>query len=112
MARYILLSLLNETPASVSDLPQWRERLRGYLPILIELRRYIAREAEGKCKGLLAYLDYLGHEQGFALNATHLDALLCSEPALVIFDGLDEIFDPKIRERIEPVAELRRRGQA
>jgi NACHT N-terminal Helical domain 2 len=100
LARYVLLSLLNETPASVAELPPWRERLRGYLPILVELRRYIAREAEGKCKGFLAYLDYLGHEQGFALNATDLHALLSGEPTLVIFDGLDEVFDPKVRERI------------
>jgi predicted NACHT family NTPase len=99
LARYLLLSLLDDRAAAAA--PAWREKLKGRLPLLIELRRYIAREAEGKCEdGFLDYLDYLGREQGFGLTGLQVQDLLRNEPALVIFDGLDEVFDPEVRERI------------
>ena len=80
--------------------PAWRERLGGRLPFLIELREYIAREDEEKCDGFLYYLHYLGAHQGFGLNVTELHQSLRDEPSLVMFDGLDEVFDPKVRDRI------------
>lgn len=97
ITRYLLLSLLDE---SAPEPPAWRARLGNRLPFLIELREFIAREAEGRCNGFLEYLHYLGARRGFGLNVTELQQILCDQPSLVMFDGLDEIFDPQQRERI------------
>jgi hypothetical protein len=97
ITRYLLLSLLDE---SSPEPPPWREKLSGLLPFLIELREFIAREDEGKCSGFLEYLHYLGAHQGFGLNVTELQQILRDRLSLVMFDGLDEIFDPTLRERI------------
>lgn len=97
LARWLLLQLLDPPDESA---PRWRAALGSRLPILIELRELVAREAEGRCKTFLELLDYLDREQGMGLPRAALEAALEREPTLVIFDGLDEIFDPKVRSRI------------
>jgi hypothetical protein len=99
ITRYLLLSLLDEDLPAPADRAAWRERLGGRLPFLIELREFIAREDEEKCDGFLGYLHYLGVHQGFGLNVTELHQSLHDKPSLVMFDGLDEIFDPQLHER-------------
>jgi len=96
LARYILLSLID---------PTGDEKLRrvfvGYLPLLIELRSYVGLYTDNKCDTFLEFLEFLGKTEGWCLTQTALnDHLKNDGRAVVIFDGLDEIFDPEERERI------------
>ncbi|MCX7098093.1 MAG: hypothetical protein NTV43_09365 [Methylococcales bacterium] len=99
LARFLLLSCLSpkiETGAT----PAWLEPLKGHLPLLIELRSYIAAVSQHHCDNFLDYLHYLGKSEGYGLNHLDLKTQLKNSPALVLFDGLDEIFDPAQREKI------------
>jgi GTPase SAR1 family protein len=96
LARYVMLSLIE---------PTGDEKLRcafdGYLPLLIELRTYIAMCAEGNCNNFLEFLEYLGETEGFSLTKSALHNHLKNDGlAVMIFDGLDEIFEPDKREQI------------
>ena len=69
------------------------------IPILIELRNYV-RQVEAKyCK---EFLEYLHHAPGTIchLNQIKLHEQLQQGNALVMFDGLDEVFNPAQREDI------------
>lgn len=71
------------------------------MPLLIELRSYAGLCADGKCDTFLEYLEYLGETEGWHLTKNALHQHLKNDGrAVVIFDGLDEIFDPEGRERI------------
>ena len=69
------------------------------IPILIELRTYFRQFDEDKCKN---FLDFLHQGSGTIchLNQLKLDEQLKVGNALVMFDGLDEIFDRAKREDI------------
>ncbi|MEO1377199.1 MAG: HEAT repeat domain-containing protein, partial [Cyanobacteria bacterium J06635_10] len=69
------------------------------IPILIELRIYVRQFEKDKCKN---FLDYLHQAPGAIchLNQLKLDEQLKAGNALVMFDGLDEIFDKAKREDI------------
>jgi hypothetical protein len=99
LPRDLLLRLLDDETEE-NDKPDWQKTLGDRLPLLIELRDYIARIDEGVCSNFLSYLGYLGKEQSFGFEQTDLKKYLDKHPSLVIFDGLDEIFDPKMRRRI------------
>lgn len=96
LARYVLLSLID----TAGD-EKLRKAFEGHLPLLIELRVYAGLCADKKCKTFLEFLEYLGETEGWHLtkNALH-QHLKNAGRAVVIFDGLDEIFDPEERERI------------
>jgi len=90
LARYILLSILN-----IHQDAKLNKRFNGYLPLLIELREFIMLRSENKCKTFLDNYHYLGETQGYHLTREGIHAYLKeNENALVIFDGLDEVFDP------------------
>lgn len=89
----MLLQLLAETPSAGSPLAA----LHGHLPLLIELRDFVLREAEHRCSDLLSYLGFLGESLGFGFSAEAVAQHLACAPALLIIDGLDEIFDPHRR---------------
>ncbi|MET0425721.1 MAG: HEAT repeat domain-containing protein [Actinoplanes sp.] len=95
VARYVALQLAEER----SD-PRLAA-LRECLPIVIEVRMYAALRAEGKCSTFLGYLGYR-HETGvFDLSPQALrNHLLSGAPTVVIFDGLDEIFDGRRRQEV------------
>ena len=71
--------------------------LHGHLPLLIELRDFVLREAEGRCIDLLSYLGFTGESLGFGFSADAIKQRLANNPALLIIDGLDEIFDSRRR---------------
>ncbi|WP_051469960.1 tetratricopeptide repeat protein [Fischerella sp. PCC 9605] len=75
----------------------WAENPTPKLPLLIELRDY-ARD-ENTPKDFLGFF-HQGKRKICELNELALDQQLRSGNALVMFDGLDEIFDPEIRNRI------------
>jgi energy-coupling factor transporter ATP-binding protein EcfA2 len=97
LARYVLLSVIN---------PSGDERIgrafAGFLPLLIELRAYAARREEyPEYKTFLDFLQHLGETEGFYPDKQMLHDFLTGDgSAVVIFDGLDEIFDVEAREHI------------
>ena len=96
-ARYIALTLAN-TGAAVDDR---LATLDGHLPLFIELRSYVALFAEGRCSNFVEYLDHRAGIDGLGLEkAALLRYLSGAGPAVVIFDGLDEIFDKRRREAV------------
>ena len=82
----------------------WSERAapdlaREPLPLLIELREYARLRLEGKADGFLGDL-HAGAGVRWHLHQAQLDAWLRAQASLVLFDGLDEVFDPTLRREI------------
>ncbi|WP_433222528.1 caspase, EACC1-associated type [Dactylosporangium sp. CS-047395] len=73
--------------------------LRDHLPVLIELRSFLAHLGDGRCEG---FLDYLGHRADtdrLGLPREGLTRYLRGGgKALFLFDGLDEILNPHRRD--------------
>jgi HEAT repeat protein len=104
LARYVMLSLIDPSPAlrtgSTGD-EKLRRVFDGCLPLLVELRSYAGLCADDKCKSFLEFLEYLGQTEGWALTQAALHNHLKNDGrAVVLFDGLDEIFDPGQREQV------------
>ncbi len=69
------------------------------IPLLIELRTYIRRRENQECQSFLNFF----HKASGAiahLNQQQLHAQLKAGNALVMFDGLDEVFDSGLREDV------------
>ena len=69
------------------------------IPLLIELRTYVRNYDANKCND---FLDFLAKGRGVVcrLPKPELDAKLQNGDAIVMFDGLDEVFDPAKREEV------------
>ncbi|NEQ40977.1 MAG: DUF1822 family protein [Okeania sp. SIO3I5] len=69
------------------------------IPLLIELRTYVRNHDANKCQD---FLDFLEKGSGITcqLPQQELHAKLQNGDAIVMFDGLDEVFDPAKREEI------------
>nr|WSW65231.1 HEAT repeat domain-containing protein [Streptomyces sp. NBC_00995] len=93
LARYLALTL-----AGGARLPAGLAPLAGVTPIVIELRVYIS-DAWGS-GDFLDLLDFQYSQEGFGLPRKAAQSLLTSGPSLIVFDGLDEVFDPAEREGI------------
>ena len=101
LTRYLLLSILEPPRDPTTGQPlSWAAPFAGHLPLLIELRELMAERSGGRCETFLEFLDHLGKTQSYHLDEVWLDARLRDEPCLVLFDGLDEIFDPAERARV------------
>lgn len=89
LLRALALSWADKPLAALRDEP---------IPILIELRLYAQDKEKGICNSFLEYL----HRGNTAcrLNQLELDALLKGGKAVALFDGVDEVFDPKLREAV------------
>ena len=81
------------------------EELVGWLPLLVELRTYADpgwRAARSAGSG--TFLDLIGHlhtTEDLGLPTVLLEDFLRTDGrAVVVFDGLDEVFDPKVRTEI------------
>ncbi|MCA2796290.1 MAG: DUF1257 domain-containing protein [Microcystis sp. M100S2] len=68
------------------------------LPLLIELRIYARDKNEKKCQNILEFF----HQGNLIchLNQLALDDKLKKGQVVVLFDGLDEVFNPQLREEI------------
>lgn len=96
LSRYLILSLITKEDNKL------QKAFDGYLPLLIELRDYAAECTKNKCDTFIEYLNFLGKTKGLGLTKKALENYLKNEgKAIVIFDGLDEIFDPDQRENIK-----------
>ncbi|MBD2163909.1 HEAT repeat domain-containing protein [Calothrix membranacea FACHB-236] len=69
------------------------------IPLLIELRNYVRDRDAGTCHNFLEYY-HKGPNCFFHLNQHKLHEQLKAGNALVMFDGLDEIFEPTKREEV------------
>ncbi|MFF5219103.1 HEAT repeat domain-containing protein [Micromonospora sp. NPDC000442] len=95
VARYLALSLTEPRPE-----PRLAP-LRGHIPLLVQLRSYLAPAGDGRREGILDHLDHLHRAEGLGLPRSVLRALLdAGRPMIFIFDGLDELFDPRQREAV------------
>ena len=96
LARYVLLSLINPTEEGNLQIA-----FDNHLPLLVELREYVGYKAENKCKTFLELFEYLGETQGWSLTKTGLEQYLTQGgQAVIIFDGLDEIFNSRDRQEV------------
>ena len=96
LSRYVVLSLID--PAGDRKL---RSNLEGFLPLVIELRSYSALCREKKCQSFGEFLEYLGKTEGLHLNHAALQSHFQNDGrAVIVFDGLDEIFDPAERQQV------------
>jgi predicted NACHT family NTPase/HEAT repeat protein len=66
------------------------------LPLLLELRTYARDKKEGRCKDIVSFI----HEGNITcrLNQQELHAKLKKGDVVALFDGIDEVFDPELRE--------------
>jgi len=100
--------ILGDPGAGKSSLLQyialiWAERpLRDLslyaLPLLLELRIYARDKQAGKCQDILSFIH--GGNITCRLNQQELHEKLRSGQVVALFDGIDEIFDPVLREEV------------
>ncbi len=94
LSRYVLLSLLG-----VESDEKLRRAFEGHLPLLIELRSYAGLCARGQDCSFLDFVGRMSEDEGWGLDREALEHYLKEDGrAVVVFDGLDEIFDPEDRE--------------
>lgn len=89
LLQYIALNWARTPLNNVIELP---------IPLLIELRSYKRDRISGQCNNFLEFFhkgNVICH-----LNQHQLDEKLKSDKVLVMFDGLDEVFDPAQREEV------------
>ncbi|MER5637848.1 HEAT repeat domain-containing protein [Kitasatospora sp. NPDC002227] len=91
LARYLCLALA----AGVSP---GLEALAEHLPLIVELRGYA--EASWRERTFEDYLAHLYSTEGLGLPPALLKRQLGEERTLVVFDGLDELFDPGLRDKV------------
>ena len=100
LSRYVLLSLIGPPHVIEAD-EKLRSAFPDHLPLMIELRSFAGLRADNKCDTFLEFLEYLGKTEGWGLNKDALQEHLKNDGrAVVIFDGLDEIFNPEDRETV------------
>ncbi|MFC8824864.1 HEAT repeat domain-containing protein [Streptomyces sp. NPDC057137] len=89
LARYLALALTGPEPEGPLA------ALKGWLPQVIELRLYA--EERWRERTFEDFLKHLHVTEGMSVPAPVLQDRLRSGKALVVFDGLDELFDPRVR---------------
>jgi predicted NACHT family NTPase len=89
LLQYLALNWARTPLNNVIELP---------IPLLIELRTYIRDRNSGQCKDFLEFF----HKGSVIcrLNQHELHERLKASKVLVMFDGLDEVFDPAQREEV------------
>ncbi|MFJ6824856.1 NACHT domain-containing protein, partial [Streptomyces niveus] len=89
LARYLALALTGPEPSGPLA------ALKGWLPQVIELRLYA--EERWRERTFEDFLEHLHATEGMSVPAGVLQERLRDGKALVVFDGLDELFDPRVR---------------
>ncbi|MEA5479967.1 HEAT repeat domain-containing protein [Pseudanabaena galeata UHCC 0370] len=77
---------------SVRDLPLYP------LPLLLELRTYARDKQAGKCKDIVSFIH--GGNITCRLNQQDLHEKLKNGDVIALFDGIDEVFDPALRDEV------------
>ena len=68
------------------------------MPLLVELRTYSRDRQAGKCQDILTFLH--GGNITCRLDQQQLHDKLKAGHAIALFDGIDEVFDPALREEV------------
>jgi predicted NACHT family NTPase len=96
LLRYLTLSLIEG-----SENPKLQPALRGRFPFLVDLKSYTALRAQKRCETFFDYFDVLSREEWCPVNGRSLKEYLdSSQPAVILFDGVDEIFNPAEQETV------------
>lgn len=77
----------------VRDLPLYHP-----LPLLLELRTYARDKQAGKCKDIVSFIH--GGNITCRLNQQDLHEKLKNGDVIALFDGIDEVFDPALRDEV------------
>ncbi|BBC24371.1 NACHT domain-containing protein [Pseudanabaena sp. ABRG5-3] len=77
---------------SVRDLPLYP------LPLLLELRTYARDKQARKCKDIVSFIH--GGNITCRLNQQELHEKLKNGDVIALFDGIDEVFDPALRDEV------------
>jgi energy-coupling factor transporter ATP-binding protein EcfA2 len=101
LMRYLLTGIIEPPidPKTGQPLP-WTESFKDAFSLLIELRDFYFLRQRGECDTFLEYVAYMGKTDQWFLDDHAVHDYLESGPSLVMFDGLDEIFDASDRERV------------
>ncbi|MFF0408935.1 HEAT repeat domain-containing protein [Kitasatospora sp. NPDC004745] len=89
VARYLALALTRGDDSGPLA------RLAGRLPLVVELRQYA--EEQWRERTFEDFLDHRHRTTGMSVPGPELRRLLTEGRAVVVFDGLDELFDPGTR---------------
>lgn len=94
LGKYVMCSILNQDN---SEIP---ESLLDYIPFRIELRKYLPYKRKYS-KNFIDYILHVLHKEYYfsAIEVNDLIEIIKNRKSLVIFDGLDEIFN--IHNKIE-----------
>ena len=90
LAHYLALTLTN-SPGCAGPLAD----LAGCVPLVVELRHYA--QPAWRQKTFEEFLEHLWANEGMALPKRILQRLLEDGRVILVFDGLDEIFEPEFR---------------
>ncbi len=101
LMRYLLTGIIEPPidPKSGQPLP-WTDPFKDAFSLLIELRDFYFLRQRGECDTFLEYVAYMGKTDQWFLDDHAVHDYLENGPSLVMFDGLDEIFDAGDRERV------------
>ncbi|WP_331736144.1 HEAT repeat domain-containing protein (plasmid) [Streptomyces anulatus] len=89
LARYLALTLTSQ-PVTGPLSP-----LTGKVPVVVELRRYA--DERWRDRTFEDFLEHLHDLEGMSVPRPVLEELLQQQRVVMVFDGLDELFDPAIR---------------
>ncbi|MCX5332271.1 HEAT repeat domain-containing protein [Streptomyces sp. NBC_00140] len=92
LVRRLALALAGGAPLDGLD------PLGGRVPLVVELREYAA--GQWRERTFEDFLDHLHTVKGMAPPRPLTERLLAEGRAIVLFDGLDELFDPAAREQV------------
>jgi len=101
LMRYLLTSLIDPPVDCKSGKPlSWTSGFKEAFPLLIELRDFYALRRSNECDNFLEYVAYMGKTDQWFLDDLTVHQYIEDGSSLVMFDGLDEIFDSAARDRI------------
>ncbi|MDY6994461.1 MAG: hypothetical protein SVR94_17900, partial [Pseudomonadota bacterium] len=98
LAHYLLITLLEAGSLEDSPLEEWLKAFSGYLPVLIELEHYFT---DIQAKQYSDFLEYFYHCSSMCPHSLELfKEHFRQHPSFVIFDGLDKVSEPILRQEI------------
>lgn len=96
LLRYLTLSLIDG-----STDPRLQPALAGRVPFLVDLKSYTGLRGQNRCDNFFGYFDVLAKQENCPVTGETLrEHLQSGQPSVVMFDGIDEIFQPAEQEAI------------